>query len=205
METRSASGSALQIQWRVFVVCWAAEHASRLEGDFVECGVSTGMFSRAIVDFIDFNRLSPRQFYLLDTYHGIPLQYLTDNERESGHAEAKNERLYSTDSYEQVKETFRQFPGVVVVRGEIPGTLSQVPSAKVAYLSIDLNCAAPEIAAGEYFWPRLVPGAVVVLDDYGFPTHEDQKEAWDAFAARRGVRVLPLPTGQGLLLKPPGG
>jgi hypothetical protein len=61
---------------------------------------------------------------------------------------------------------------------------------------------APEIAAAEYFWDKLVSGAVVVLDDYGFELHEPQKRAFDFFAEKRGVQVLCMPTGQGLLFKP---
>ena len=37
----------LHIEWRVHVLCWAATQALRQEGDFVECGVNTGIFSRA--------------------------------------------------------------------------------------------------------------------------------------------------------------
>ena len=31
----------IHLEWRTHVVVWAAEHATRLEGDFVECGVNT--------------------------------------------------------------------------------------------------------------------------------------------------------------------
>jgi hypothetical protein len=65
-----------------------------------------------------------------------------------------------------------------------------------------MNCVAPEIAAAEYFWDKLVPGAVVILDDYGWEAHYEQKLAFDRFAARKGVMVLTLPTGQGLIFKP---
>ena len=59
------------------------------------------------------------------------------------------------------------------------------------------------MAAFEYFWDKLSPGAPVILDDYGWTLHAAQKEAMDALAAERGVGILELPTGQGLLLKPP--
>jgi hypothetical protein len=65
-----------------------------------------------------------------------------------------------------------------------------------------MNNVMPEIAAAEYFWDKLVSGAVMVLDDYGFGTHVEQKLGFDAFAARKGVQVLSLPTGQGLIFKP---
>ena len=73
---------------------------------------------------------------------------------------------------------------------------------KVCYVSLDMNAARPEIAAAEFFWPKMSSGAVMVLDDYGWPFHEVQKREFDAFAARHGVTVLPLPTGQGLMFKP---
>ena len=41
-----STGSWLDAEpaWRAYVACWAAERASRLEGDFVECGVNHGGF-----------------------------------------------------------------------------------------------------------------------------------------------------------------
>ncbi len=84
----------------------------------------------------------------------------------------------------------------------IPDTLPQVKAEKVCYLLIDMNCAAPEIAAAEYFWDKLVSGAAIILDDYGWDGHIVQKQAMDEFARRKGVSVLQLPTAQGLILKP---
>jgi hypothetical protein len=68
---------------------------------------------------------------------------------------------------------------------------------------MDMNAREPEIAAAEYVWPRMIPGAAMVLDDYGFPRHNVQRDAFDAFAHRHDVPVLLLPTGQGILMKPP--
>jgi hypothetical protein len=91
---------------------------------------------------------------------------------------------------------------VKLIRGAVPQTLSQVPSSQVAFLSIDMNCAEPEVAALEYFWPRLVPGAPVILDDYAFAEpYRRQKDAIDGWAKQQAVPVLTLPTGQGLILK----
>jgi hypothetical protein len=65
-----------------------------------------------------------------------------------------------------------------------------------------MNIALPERAALEYFWPKLVSGAVVVLDDYNWLSYREQKLAHDAFAKSMGVQILPMPTGQGVLIKP---
>jgi hypothetical protein len=84
----------------------------------------------------------------------------------------------------------------------VPDTLEKVPATQVSFLSIDMNCVAPEIAAADFFWPELSRGAIVVLDDYGFTARLEQKRAFDEFAGRNGVSVLSLPTGQGMLIKP---
>ena len=41
-----------------------------------------------------------------------------------------------------------------------------------------------------------------MLDDYGWDGNDVQRREFDAFAARNGVRVFPVPTGQGLIFKP---
>ncbi len=79
--------------------------------------------------------------------------------------------------------------------------MAEVSSEKVCYLSLDMNIPQPEIAAAEYFWDKLVPGAVILLDDYNWPKCKDQKAAFDDFAKRYGTTVLSMPTGQGLMIK----
>lgn len=155
-----------------------------------------GGYAAAIAKYLDFGSLD-RKIYLLDTFAGIPQELVSDAEKEHGVLDYE----YG-DSFDAVQRTFAPYPNVELVRGRIPDTLRQVPSELISFLSLDLNNAALEIAAAEVFWPRLDPGAVVVLDDYGWERHIEQKRAFDKFAAEHGVSVLPLPTGQGLMIKP---
>jgi len=195
-EETGSWGSA-KIHWRAFVACWAADRGKALEGDFVECGVNRGGLSRSVMEYIEFAGMRDRKFYLLDTFEGLAEQYISEEEKKLGRQAGGYE-----ECYESVKMTFRSFENAVIIRGTVPDTLSEVKSEKIAYLSIDMNCAEPEIAAANYFWDKLVSGAAVVLDDYGWVDHIVQKRAFDHFAAERGVPILPLPTGQGLILKP---
>ena len=137
-----------------------------------------------------------RRFHLLDTFSGFPASSLTAEERR------RRRPADFGDTLDEVRATFRPFPNVVIVPGLVPETLAAVQAEKICYLSLDMNAVGPEIAAAETFWPRMSSGAVIVLDDYGWPFHEPQKREFDAFAARRGVKVLPVPTGQGLIFKP---
>jgi O-methyltransferase len=71
----------IHIEWRVAVTCWAAHHGSKLPGDFVECGVNTGIYSLAICEYVGFNHLN-KSFYLFDTFSGIPEEQMSDAERQ---------------------------------------------------------------------------------------------------------------------------
>jgi hypothetical protein len=193
----TGSWDGLSIHWRAHVACWAAMHGKNLEGDYVECGVNRGGLSLTVMEYIGFGALKNRTFYLLDTFEGLSAQYISKEEQALGRKPGGYEQCY-----EAVKNTFRGYENVVIIKGTVPDTLPQVKSGKICYLSIDMNCMEPEIAAAEFFWGKLVRGAAMVLDDYGWSAHIVQKNAFDRFAECKGVPILSLPTGQGLILKP---
>ena len=101
----------------------------------------------------------------------------------------------------RIRRNFAEWPGAMVVQGSVPDVLPQVTADAIAFLHLDMNSARPEQAALEHFWPRLAPGAVVLLDDYAYRGYEQQGDAIDAVAANVGASVLALPTGQGLMVK----
>ncbi len=194
-----------RIHWRVHIALWAASIASRLDGDFVECGVNRGFMSSAIMQYLDWNALG-RDFYLLDTFAGMDVRYVSDDERDVAlrHNTENLETGFYIKGADSVRANFAEWPHAHIVEGVVPETLSQVPSQRIAYLHLDMNCAPPEMAALEYFWDRLVPGATVLLDDYAYRGYEPQGVATDEFVHTHGVAVCALPTGQGLIIKPPG-
>jgi hypothetical protein len=192
-----------RIEWRVHVALWCATRALQLQGDFVECGVHTGILSGAVMTWLDFARAAHRKFYLFDTWAGIPVEQMSEEEKRSGVADMNRKYQDGDAVHAAVQRKFARWPNAVIVRGRVPESLSAMStSQRVAYLSIDMNVAAAEMAAIDALWPRLVPGALVLLDDYGWAPHANQKKAWDAWAARTGVMILALPTGQGLVIKP---
>lgn len=188
------------LRWRAHVCVWAARHALHVPGDFVECGVNTGMMMSMICALTSLPQ-SNKHAYLFDTYAGIPVSSLPEEERAT--AAAWNENLYTYDSYAIAAEAFKDFPNVHLVKGVLPQVLDSVEFRAIAFLHMDLNVASAEIASAEKLWPKLSPGAIVILDDYGFSAHRPQYEAWNTFAGERELSIATLPTGQGLILIPP--
>lgn len=185
------------VRWRAHVCLWAAQTALSLEGDFVECGVHTGLYSNLIVKALAFET-QPKRFWLFDTFSGIPVETLSAAEMQQAHVRNKT---YSFDVENIVRESFRDYPNVMIVKGVLPETLSQLTSERISFLSVDLNNRSAEEATIRELWGRLVPGCPVVIDDYGFKGHEEQYGMWNAFAAEVGKTVLTLPTGQGLMIR----
>jgi len=65
------------------IVCWFADMVKDLEGDFVECGVNTGAYSRAVIEYINFKQ-TDKTFYLLDTFEGLDASLITKEEKQAG-------------------------------------------------------------------------------------------------------------------------
>jgi hypothetical protein len=201
----AAAGQDYGWHWRIHVGLWAARTASALPGDFVECGVNYGFMSSAIMADLGWDGLG-KIFYLLDTFQGFDERYVSPPEIAAGALKRNRQALASgfyTSRVETVRANFAEWKHVRIVEGPIPDTLVGVDAERVAYLHLDMNCAPPEVAALEFFWERLVPGALVLLDDYAYRGHETQKAALDQVATARGVGIASLPTGQGLLVRPP--
>lgn len=194
---RGSDGSLHDMRWRYYIYCKFVELAMRVAGDFVECGVYKGGYAIAAMQYTRFRNLG-RTFHLLDTFDGLSAPHLSDQERAAGLSEKY--RHYEK-CFDWVRNTFENYP-VNIIRGTVPETLVECTPEAVAFLSLDMNCTAPEVAALRYFWPRLQSGSIVLHDDYGFAAHIEQKHAIDRLADELAFSVLALPTGQAVIIKP---
>jgi len=198
-----ATGVDYKWHWRVHIGLWAAKTVVNRPGDFVECGVNAGFMSSSIMHALNWDSLN-KTFFLLDTFNGLNESQVSKEEIEDGILE-KNAKLIANKFYvtssDQVKENFSEWKNIKIIEGLIPDTLSEVNSSQISFLHIDLNCAPPEGAALRYLWPKLVSGAIVLLDDYAYKGYHHQKAEMDFFAKEYGIAIACLPTGQGLIFK----
>lgn len=194
---------ATHIEWRVHIALWCATQALRLDGDFVECGVHTGILSGAVMTWLDFAKQTNRRFFLFDTWAGIPEEQISEEEKRIGVGQMNRKYQNGDMLHANVIRKFSRWPNAVVVRGRVPESLEAMRTReRVAYASIDLNVAEAEMAAADFLWPRMTRGGYMLLDDYGWAPHINQKRAWDSWAQKNGAMILMLPTGQALIQKP---
>lgn len=196
--------STVTIAWRLHTLIWAARVALTLPcGDFVECGVFKGDMAWMVSEVTEL-MTTGRQFHLYDSFAGFdPAQTTQEDFPElPGFLDYAN-AIYAADGlWDGVQARFRDMPYIHLHKGYLPDTLDHDGfPPRIAYLHIDLNVASAEIACLDRLFDRLVPGAPIVFDDYGWKAFHRQKTAADAFFRERGYHVLELPTGQGLVIK----
>jgi hypothetical protein len=182
--------------WNLQTVLWAVQRTKEVEGDLVELGVFRGHTTVFLADYVEFQNW-PKRWFLFDTFDGIP-----DDQLNPGWAEVNKAVYKGTYSFEEVRERFAPYPNIEIVQGRVPEILVDRCPQQISFLHIDLNNVPAEIAALDLLMDRLSPGAVLVLDDYCWASARAQFLAERRWFAERGLHVLPLPTGQGVFIKP---
>lgn len=187
--------SSYTIKWRIHTLIWAAKHASNIQGDFVDFGGGFGLFSSAIIEYLNFSKLN-KTYYIIDSFEGLKNSNLLAQEMRA----LQNYKQYG-NWYKEVEERFKPYKNVKIIPGYVPEVLSELNVGEVSFVSIDFNCLDPEKAALKFIWDKVVKGGIIIFDDYAFPGHEPQKNAHDEFARSQNCMIYTCPTGQGILIK----
>lgn len=177
------------IIWRIYTVAWAARRGMRLDGDFVECACYKGVTARIAAEYAKLADDPARKYYLYDLF---------EHDDSMNHHEMPE---HGESLFGQVKQRFADMANVIVTKGSVPEVLAGCAPEKIAFMHLDLNNVEAEVGALEVLFDRMTPGAVLVLDDYGWRGYWPQKEAEDKWFAARGYTVMELPTGQGMVIK----
>ena len=176
------------IVWRRYILACAAYHCVQLDGDFVECGAYTGVGVKTVIDYLGAEKF-PKNFWVYDLF---------EHEEWMLHHPMPEHGPGLENRVRQKFETYRQ---VKIFKGSIPEVFEGQSPERISYLHIDLNQAPAEIAALDALFDRIVPGGIVILDDYEWSLYRSQKLAEDPWFEARQYRVFPLPTGQGIVIK----
>jgi hypothetical protein len=186
------------IAWRLNTLIWAGRRALELGGDFVECGVYRGDMSWFVAQVLGAENIP--HFYLYDSFSGFSSKLTSpDDFGSSSFMDFANRAYQENGLYESVVARFSHYPNFTVIKGFLPDSLQQTAPSRIGYLHLDLNSANAEAAVLEVLFDRVVPGAAIVCDDFGWLMYKNS--AVRTFLQAHGHHVLELPTGQGLVIK----
>lgn len=174
---------------RLYMLYQLARKASRLDGTLAECGVYKGGTALLLC------QCKPRDkaLYLFDTFEGMPdVDAKLDIHRAGDLADT---------SLAKVQQLLAGQPTVVYRQGRFPATAAGLEAERFCFVHVDVDIYQSVIDCCNFFEPRLVPGGVMVFDDYGFLSTPGAKAAVEQYCRQRNLAEIYLPTGQALLVK----
>lgn len=148
-----------------------------IPGDFVECGVWRGgscmLMAKTLLAFATEAASLDRTIYLYDTFTGMTEPGDEDIIAWNGRSVRERfERFASWAVCREEVEANLQSTGypperLRFVEGDIVETLESVRPESIALLRLDTDWYASTAAELDALYPLLVPGGVIIIDDYG--------------------------------------
>ena len=152
-----------------------------IEGDVAEAGVFRGDFSKVI------NGCFPdRNCYLFDTFEGFDNRDIDDSVH-------KNES-YQYTNVELVLAKLPHKEKCFIRKGYFPDTFDMFANS-FCFVNLDLDLYNPIKAGLELFYPRLVPGGIVLVHDFFNPYYPGVKKAVEEFCTTQNIVAFPIGDG----------
>jgi O-methyltransferase len=179
----------------------AVDHVVKhgISGAFVECGVYMGGNIEVMIRALQRHGISDCDIYLYDTFAGMPKPEERDDEAISGAKKSweahrtKEDGDRGSNWMKAGVELVRQrldplgYPErhLHFVKGMVEDTIPETMPEKIAILRLDTDFYASTKHELQHLYPRLSPGGILIIDDYGaFP---GSRQATDEYAAEHGL------------------
>jgi O-methyltransferase len=168
--------------YRCFYLYQFAKNANSLKGQFAQVGVYRGGSAK----MISFVKEKSKKLYLFDTFTGLP----KTNPRIDGYKQGK----FSDTSLDEVQALFSKDNTVEVVAGLFPDSGKCIKNEKFAFVYIDVDLYKSNYESLDFFYKRMVPGGVIIFDDYDWRYCSGIKKSVQDFIKRNKIKETPIVT-----------
>ena len=173
-----------------FILYNLVKNISHLEGNLAEFGVFRGGSSLITIEA----NQRKKPIYLFDTFEGLP-QVHDGNDAYWKHGEM------SETSVEFV-QSFLNYPKAEYFKGFFPDSAKSIKSdEKYCFVHIDVDIYQSMLDGCLYFYEKVVPGGVMLFDDYGDLSCPGAKKAIDMFFSKMPEIPIALGCGQAIIIK----
>lgn len=177
---------SLLTAYECYFVYSFARSQTKLPGDMAEVGMYEGCSARLICE-----AKGDRPFYGFETFEGLPQATAPDGP-------VHIEKQY-TSSYESVVAYLKDFPNVHIYKGVFPETAGPIEDKRFSFAHFDVDLYEGTRACLEFFYPRMVPGGIMLSHDYSLLA--GVRKAFDEFLADKPEAILELPSTQCMVVK----
>jgi len=185
---------------RVYALVRAVEYvvARGIPGAIVECGVWRGGSMMAAALTLLRLGVTDRELYLYDTFSGMPPPSEVDTTRSGVRAadllaqEDEDSHIWAIASLPDVSAAVLSvgYPEQQIhfVEGLVEETLPAEAPEEIALLRLDTDWYSSTKHELEQLYPRLAPGGVLILDDYGH--WQGARRAVDEYFGKNRITLL---------------
>jgi O-methyltransferase len=183
---------------RIASLCNAVIYLAKnnIAGDIVECGVWRGGSTMAAIDTLIKVGDTTRQVYLYDTFEGMSEPTKFDKESSNGASASellkKNPDVKCISALQEVQNNVGnlKYPPELIhyVKGKVEDTIPGIMPSKIALLRLDTDWFDSTAHELKHLYPLLVPGGVIIIDDYGH--WEGARKAVDEYIAANKLPLL---------------
>jgi len=183
-----------------------------IAGDFVECGVAAGAQVAAMA-YASQKYNAKRAIYLFDSFEGIPLAGLEDDQQPGIVGEITHDRNVAPEkllvssgitvwSLEKVINNIHNWglhtETILACKGWFEHTLPQVADmiSKISILRLDGDLYSSTQVCLEYLYPKVSKGGYIIIDDYALA---GCKKAVDQYIQLHNLNptIIPVEGGNG--------
>lgn len=185
---RSTDRWVLQSNLEMYQLYALARKTDKLPGDVAEVGVYRGGSARII------REATKKEMYLFDTFEGVPKPGIYDEPDQAEEGEL-------AFPLEAVKDYLKDYKDIFYYKGLFPDSAtSQIREKKYSFVHLDVDLYQSTLDGLKFFYPRMVPGGVIICHDYG--KIDGARKAFDEFFADKPeIIIKPVETIQCFIVK----
>ena len=169
-----------------------------LPGDIVECGVFKGSGVFTWAKLIELNcPFEIKKVIGFDFYDQAFISELAETDRDTmgqdfSRCNASNDDISDTAMADKLLNIGIPAHKFELVKGDISKTSAEYaltnPGFRISLLYMDLDLEKPTLDALDNFWDHVLPGGIIVFDEYGYGAWTESN-AVDTFVAKHNLEL----------------
>jgi hypothetical protein len=172
--------------WEQYLIYTVARAQSAHDAAMAEVGVYRGASARLICEV-----KGERPLYLFDTFEGLP-----ESTRADRGVHRRNQYACSLD---EVRRYLAAYGNVHFFPGVFPDSAAGMPERRFSFAHFDVDLYEGTKACLRYFYPRMIPGGIIISHDYSLLAGVEQ--AFNEFFADKPERIIDLPSTQCMVIR----
>lgn len=184
----AACGCNIKIIFRLM------KSVAQLPGDMVECGVYRGATLVPEALYLAQNKIS-KTLCGCDSFAGFDEAVLSEIALGGGHDPQKKVGGFGDASPGLIKNNLRRLgidDRVHLLKGYFQDTLHELKDRRFCFVHLDCDLYDSYKTCLDFFYPRLVPGGIILFDEYNDPAWPGCNKAVDEFLQGKQEKLIEI-------------